>query len=68
MRLLSAHFYGVCQPVRMSRYISGKVHGWQTSTKPMGAVAKKFVYKQKRDNRRFTVAGVYKLVSVKLVV
>ena len=35
-------------------------------TKPMGAVAKKLEYKQKRDNRRSTVAGVYTLVLVRV--
>ena len=34
----------------------GKVHSLETCTKPTGTVAKS--YKQKRDNRRFTVAGV----------
>ena len=44
---------------------SGKVQIWKMCTKPMGAVAKKLRYKQKRDNiGRSTVAGVYKLVCV----
>ena len=40
---------------------SGQVHNWKIRTKPMGAVAKKFEYEQKRDNTRSTVAGVYEL-------
>ena len=44
---------------------SGKVHNWKTCKKPMEDVAQKqFECKQKRDKRRWTVAGIYKLGCV----
>ncbi len=41
-----------------------KVPIWNLCTKPMGAIAKKVESKQKRDNRRSPIAGVYTLGCV----
>ena len=41
-----------------------KVPSWKVCTKPIRAVAKKLRYKQKRDNKRSLIAGVFTLVCV----